>query len=329
MKYQLYVKSSILIIFIGLIFCTNINSAKSSSKLLKSGKQGPENVAQDTTAIIDSVSSESDSLTAPKTSSTGLDTTLYYDAATIDVRAPDKKIYLIGNADVKYKTIHLTAGKIEVDWNTNLITAEGIPDTVFVPVENSNDSVKTVVWNGLPVLSDAGDVMKGFKMIFNFKTDKGRIIKGRTEFEGGYYSGESMKKVSKKIINFSNGYFTSCDKEDEPHFHFKSRRIKVVIGEKVIAKPVVMFLGHIPVAAMPFAVFPNKKGRTSGLLIPTYGESASEGRFIRGLGYYWAASEYYDASMKIDYFDRSGMILRGDTRYNKRYILGMNNSRNE
>ncbi|HEX9973061.1 MAG TPA: putative LPS assembly protein LptD [bacterium] len=270
---------------------------------------------------VDSIQTQIDSVKSLKTSSVGMDTILNYNASIVDVRVPGKKIYLIGKAEVKYKTMHLAAEKISLDWETNLITAEGVPDTVYKPSENPGDSIMTVVWRGLPTLSDAGDVMHGAKMIYNYKTEKGRVVQGRTEFEGGYYTGESMKRIGKEIINISNGYFTSCDRNEDPHYHFRSRRIKVMINDKVIAKPIVFYFGKIPVAALPFAVFPNKKGRHSGILVPTYGESSSEGRFIRGLGYYWAASQYFDASLKMDYFDRSGVMFRGDTRYNIRYIL--------
>jgi len=278
------------------------------------------NFISDSTKI-DSITSKIDSIIAPKTSSVGLDTLLKYEASIVDTRVNEKKIYLIGQANVKYKTMHLTAEKITVDWDANLITAEGVPDTIYETSDNPGDSVMTVKWRGLPTISDAGDVMNGFKMIYNYKTEKGHIIQGRTEFGGGYYSGDKMKKVSKEIINISNGYFTSCEREDEPHYHFRSRRIKVIIGDKVIAKPVIMYFGHMPVAALPFIFFSNKQGRQSGVIIPTYGQSASEGRFIRGLGYYWAASEYWDTALKVDYFDRSGWILRGDLKYNLRYML--------
>lgn len=283
-----------------------------------------QNIISSDTTKIDSIATQIDSIKAPKTSSVGLDTILKYEASIVDTWVEQKKIYLIGKADVKYKTMHLTAEKITLDWDTNLITAEGVPDTVFVPSENPGDSVKKVIWRGLPTLSDAGDVMKGLKMEYNYRTEKGRVIQGRTEFEGGYYFGKQMKRLSDEVINISNGFFTSCDREDDPHYHFQSRKIKVIIGDKVIAKPVVLYFGNIPVAAIPFAVFPNKKGRHSGVIVPTYGESPSEGRFIRGLGYYWAASEYWDTAMKVDYFDRVGWVLRGDMRYNVRYLLNGN-----
>ena len=259
-----------------------------------------------------------------RTSSVGMDTTLFYDAKMIDIPVRDRITYLIGDAVVKFKTMTLKAEKITVDWNTNMLTAEGIPDTVYRKLPGSQDSTMQIEWRGLPSLADQGEVMVGHKMIYNFKSEKGRVIQGRTNFESGYYFGESMKKVGEDVVNISHGYFTTCEKEEDPHFHFNSRRIKVIPQDKVIAKPVVLYLGHIPVAIIPFAVFPHKKGRHSGLVIPSYGQSATEGRFIRGLGYYWAPNDYFDSKLLIDYYDLSGWMLRGDMHYAIRYLLNGN-----
>lgn len=279
-----------------------------------------DSLIQDSSLIVPD-STRLDQLRPQKTASVGMDTTLYYDAKIIKINVPEKLTYLIKDAEVKYKTMKLTAEKITVDWNTNILTAEGVPDTVYHPSNNPGDSNMSIEWKGLPTLADRGDVMHGFKMIYNFKTEKGRVIRGRTEYESGYYFGESMKKVGEDIINISHGQFTTCDNKEDPHFHFQSRRIKVIHKDKVIARPVALYLGNIPVAIIPFAVFPHKTGRHSGVVIPSYGESQAEGRFIRGLGYYWAPNDYFDARTLVDYYDRSGWMLRSDLNYAVRYLL--------
>ncbi|MBD3290393.1 hypothetical protein GF337_16435, partial [candidate division KSB1 bacterium] len=284
----------------------------------------------DTTEVVgpmDAVSADSliadpDSVASRfKTANVGMDTSLFYDAKFIDIIVPERLTYLLNDAVVKYKNMTLKADKITVDWNTNIITAEGIPDTVYIYNEDHTDSTAEIKWRGLPSLAEKGDVLNGFKLIYNFKTEKGRVIRGRTDFESGFYFGEQMKQIGEDIINISHGYFTTCDLKEEPHFHFQSRRIRVIVQDKVIAKPVIFYIRKIPVAIIPFAVFPHKQGRTSGIVIPSYGRSATEGNFIRGLGYYWAPNDYFDARMLIDYFDRSGWMLRGDMNYAKRYTL--------
>lgn len=280
----------------------------------------PISSPSDTSAIDTSLIDSSKIL---KTSRTGMDTTLHYNAKRIDIDVPERLTILTGDAIVKYKTMTLKAEKIIVAWNDNLLTAEGVPDTTGMGSSKTDTSLG-INWQGLPVLSDKGDVMYGFKLLYNFKSEKGRIIKGRTNLEGGYYFGESMKKVGENVINISNGYFTTCEEQEDPHYHFSSRRIKVIPKDKVIAKPVVCYIGNIPIAIIPFAFFPHKSGRHSGVVIPSFGQSATEGRYLRGLGYYWAPNDYLDSRLLVDYYDRSGWMLRGDLNYALRYVLNGN-----
>ncbi|MFH1940513.1 MAG: putative LPS assembly protein LptD [bacterium] len=243
-----------------------------------------------------------------------------YEAQIIDNLMTERKTVLTGRAKVAYMEMTLTAAKITLDWDNDMMTAEGVLDSVWVKAEDG-DSVRAVRLTGIPEFSEAGDVLRGEMMVFNFRTRKGRVLKGRTNFEDGFYSGGALKMVKPKSFNVANAVFTTCDKEDEPHFHFRAQKMKIDVDSKVIAKPIVMYIGHIPVAALPFIYFPIRKGRHSGILIPRYGESTWEGRYLRGLGYYWAASDYWDAQGTVDYFEKSGFLFRGDFRYAVRYNM--------
>ncbi|MBN2354962.1 LPS-assembly protein LptD, partial [candidate division KSB1 bacterium] len=135
------------------------------------------------------------------------------------------------------------------------------------------------------------------------------------------YLGRQIKMVDKKVIHVSHSRFTTCDLDTAPHFHFEARRLKMIINERVIAKPVVMYIGEIPIAALPFAFFPTQKGRHSGVIIPHFGESVREGRHLRDLGYYWAPSDYFDVRTTVDFFEKSGWLLKGGVNYAVRYLL--------
>ncbi|MFQ6003820.1 MAG: LPS-assembly protein LptD, partial [Candidatus Zixiibacteriota bacterium] len=252
--------------------------------------------------------------------STELDTVIDYGAQNMESTVDNRITYLMGDAWIKYRNMTLRAAKITIEWNKNLLIAEGVSDTIWSHAENPGDSTMQVVYRGTPEFSEGGDVITGFKMVYNFKTKKARVEKGRTKFEGGFYFGERIKKVGEKILNVRDGYFTTCDLED-PHFHFQSKRMKITLQDKVIAKPVVLYIGKVPVAALPFGIFPNKSGRHSGLIIPRYGESALEGRYLRELGYYFAPSDYWDARFMVDFFEKAGFLFRGDVNYAVRYKL--------
>ncbi|MDZ7386207.1 MAG: putative LPS assembly protein LptD [candidate division KSB1 bacterium] len=239
----------------------------------------------------------------------------------MDNLVEERITYLLGDALVRYRTMTLRAEKITVEWDKNLLTAEGVPDTVLVPSANPGDSVRVVRWRGLPTLISDGETMTGFKMVYNTATDKGIVVRGRTEFEGGFYGGQQIKRVGGNVYNVSHGEFTTCDLTDDAHYHFYCRRMKMIPNDKVVAQGLVMYLGRIPVLGFPFAVFPHRKGRQSGFLMPRYGYSAREGNYLRGLGYYWAPNDYFDAQGTVDYFERSGLFFQAGMNYAVRYVM--------
>lgn len=267
----------------------------------------------------------------PNNSDGELDAPIFYDAHLIDNYVDSRLTVLIGDAVVKYKGMTLEAGKITVDWNRHLLTAEALPDSLALPDTTSetnslprpaSDSIppgREKIARGLPIFSDGSDRMTGEMMEFNFETEKGRVTRGRTEFEDGKYSGQQIKRLTGNTLNVSHGVFTTCDLAQDPHFHFSSRRMKIMVNDKVVARPIIMYLGKIPVAVLPFGVFPTRPGRHSGLIVPRFGQSIREGRYLRELGYYWAASEYWDARMTVDYYDRSGWFAKAGVDYAWRY----------
>ena len=258
--------------------------------------------------------------TAPPTRRSDIDTTISYEARDIINLVKEKRSMFIGDAVVKYKNITLQAGKITIDWDDHLMIAEPLVDSVWVKSDDG-DSVLVPKRVGEPVLIEAGSQMTGAKMIYNYKTEKGRVVRGRTELEGGKYVGRQIKKIDDKTLFVSNSIFTTCDLDSNPHFHFEARRLKMITNDKVIAKPVVFYIGKIPVAMLPFALFPHRKGRQSGIIMPRYGESVREGRYLRELGYYWAPNDYFDARFLVDFFEKTGWLFRSGANYNVRYKM--------
>jgi lipopolysaccharide assembly outer membrane protein LptD (OstA) len=256
-----------------------------------------------------------------KTKKSDIDTTVYYNGQSFHSTLDQRFTVLKKSAEIKYKNMTLKAGVITLDWQNHLIVAEPIADTVWTYNKDKTDSTQEIKMAQMPVLNDGGTQMTGDKMFYDYKTEKGRVIRGRSEFQGGYYKGDQLKRVDKKVLNVSHSIFTTCNADSNPHFHFESRRMKIILNDKIIAKPIIFLIGHIPVAALPFAIFPHKTGRQSGIIIPRYGESSQEGRYLRGLGYYWAPNDYYDANAMADFFDKSGWLFHGGMNYSVRYKL--------
>ncbi len=226
-----------------------------------------------------------------------------------------KKMYIHGSGELKYKNTDLKGGTIRIDFQTNELEAEGILDT--------KDSVSQSVIQ-TPVLTEAGDSFEGSKLKYNFKTQRGFISLAKNKKESSTYRGEAVKKVDKNTFFIKDGIYTTCD-ADTPHTYFSASEMKVIQGDKIIAKWIFMNIGGVPLPIpIPFGVFPNQTGRQSGIIIPTYGQTATRGAYFRNFGYYFALSDYMDLALTGDYYMKGGYGARGRYRYAKRYEFNGN-----
>ena len=138
-------------------------------------------------------------------------------------------------------------------------------------------------------------------MVYNLQTQRGKVTAGRTRLEEGNYFGENLTRVNQDVYFMEEGYYTTCDLEQDPHFYFASNHMRLITAKPIVARPVVLYIADIPVLALPFAVFPQKKGRTSGFIMPAYDyRPGLGGRALKGLGYYWAMSDYSDFKGLMD-----------------------------
>ena len=242
---------------------------------------------------------------------TGLDTLIFYGADTTEGTLDRSTVILKSNAWVKYRGMEITAAKIVIEQPKRLMTAEAIPDSI--------DSAGNVMrYKGVPKFSEGGESFTGNKMEYNFDTRRGRVVMGETKMQDGIYYGENIRKIGDNTLYIRSGRFTTCEEKD-PHFFFQSKEMKLIVKDKVVAKPIILYIHEVPIFAIPFGVFPNRSGRASGITPPAYNETPREGRQIRNFGYFWAPNDYFDALGQVDFLDKAGYLLHGGTRYAKRY----------
>jgi lipopolysaccharide assembly outer membrane protein LptD (OstA) len=223
-----------------------------------------------------------------------------YQAPRIRYDRANEIMHLDSGARVTYKSMVLTSGTIDFDANREIMTAGGDP---------------------APVLLDRQDEIVGEDMYYHLPSRKGEIWGGRTQYENGYYSGRDVWKMGENELAVEDAVFTTCDLE-EPHYHFACKSMKIYPDDKVVAKPVVLKVGHIPIFALPFYMASLRRDRHSGFLLPNLelGVDENRGRFIRNLGYYWAPNDYLDATATFDFYPQQERLVGYlNTRYHVRY----------
>ena len=217
-----------------------------------------------------------------------------------------KKAFLYGNAKIEYQKTTITASYIEINWDKNTIYASF-----------TTDSAKNKI--GIPVFSEENESFKAEEMTYNFKTKKCSVKKITTKEGEGYILGKTVKKVSDDVFYLHKGDYTTCDAE-KPHFSIRANKIKIIPGKKIITGPAYLSFFRIPTPLIfPFGYFPNNDKKSSGLIIPSYGESANMGFFLKDGGYYLTLSEKMDLSLKSDIYTQGSWNVKSHLRYNNRY----------
>jgi len=244
----------------------------------------------------------------PDTLSNDVSDPISYTADHIEFRLKDEETDFRGHANIKHDVTNLEAGFVTVNWQNNLLNA-------FPKLEN--DTVSDPI---LPIIKEKGkDPMTGDAMTYNLKTKKGRVMKGHTKADDGFYTGEEIRNETQKVVYIDHSTYTTCDL-DTAHFHFESTKMKVIQNDLVIARPIILHLGQIPIFGFPLGLFPHKGGqRHSGWIMPSYGESRGRGQYLQGLGFYWAPSDYWDSKFTMDFGDKQGAVFRMNGKYRVRY----------
>lgn len=218
----------------------------------------------------------------------------------------EKNVYLFGAATVDYEDLHLDAERILIDMDKKELTAEGVAD-----------SLGNVT--GSPHFSQGNQKFRSSTIRYNFDTKKGKIGYVITQEGDGFIHGEVVKKDPENNFFIRRGMYTTCDL-DTPHFAITSNKLKVISNNKIVTGPAYLTIESVPTPiAIPFGFFPNKKGRSSGVIFPVFGESAQRGFYFQHLGYYFGFNDFFNLALTSDLYTLGSFTLDASSLYKNRY----------
>ncbi len=227
------------------------------------------------------------------------------DYAKIDQKK--KKITLYNEAEVYYKDIELKAGIIVIDYEKDEVYAGRLKDS-------------TGVYTQFPVFKQGANIVEPDSIRFNFKTKKALIWNSRTDQGEFKVKGEITKRENDSVYFIKNARFTTSKNIEKPEYYFLARKIKLVPGKKVVTGFTNMVIADVPTPiGVPFAYFPMTEESTSGIIIPTFGDSNAQGYFLQNGGYYFALNKHYDLALLGDYYTNGSYAFRAETNYAKIY----------
>lgn len=217
-------------------------------------------------------------------------------------------MYLYGKARVVYGEKQIDAGFITIDQTKKTVFARGTTDSVGR-------------FSGLPIIKDPKDgILTADSLFYNFKTSKGRIFQVYTEQQGGYITGGTIKKQANNEVHLKNVIYSSCNLPS-PHQHFGIVITKGIATEKqIITGPAYLMIEGVPLPfVLPFGFFPKPDKRSSGIILPQFGEDATLGFFLRDFGYYLGFNDYWDLTLKGGLYSKGSYEANAQSSYTKRY----------
>jgi sec-independent protein translocase protein TatC len=233
-----------------------------------------------------------------------------YRADSVTLFAEEKRILMVGEARTEREGATLEASEIDYQ------DAKGMLDA-----------------RGSPMLFSEGNILVGKEIRYYTDSKRGVVTGALTSFDQGgtewFLRGSIAQDSSSKRIYAESSLITSCDLPD-PHYHFSAGEVKWISGTVMVARPTVLYVRDVPVMWLPFVFQDGRPDRHSGILIPRIGindvvrTSETYKRQITNIGYYWAASDYFDMTVRFDWLDDrySTLAVLGRYRWLDRFTNG-------
>jgi len=226
------------------------------------------------------------------------------DSAVLFVK--EQKFILYGKTQTTYKDVVINAPQTVIDQETNVLTALSAKDSLGRMLERAK-------------FKQGEQTFESESFTYNFKTQKG-ITRNTYTKEGEFFIKANVsKKVDANTVFIKEGYFTTCN-YDDPHFAFKTNRMKVISNQLAVSGPTHPEFEGIPIPLyLPFGIYPLSQGRHSGLLAPQFTANQQFGLGLEGLGYYHVLNDYVDVTVRTNIYSYGGWNLNLTPQYRKRY----------
>jgi lipopolysaccharide assembly outer membrane protein LptD (OstA) len=113
---------------------------------------------------------------------------------------------------------------------------------------------------------------------------------------------------------FDSVEISPCPQED-PDWKARLSQLKLDLNGFASFRNARVIVGGVPVLYLPWAIYPAKAERSSGLLPPTIGYSTNLGATL-GLPYYQVLGASVDATVQPQWFSRQGTMWSSEVRWN-------------
>jgi LPS-assembly protein len=223
-----------------------------------------------------------------------------------------------GDADQPW---HLEADEMSYDDKADQYIAKGNVIIIKADSQLSADYVRfdrqtmRAYASGNVKVTVGNDILNGSSMDINLENQTGTIVDGYLFLrENNFHiKGKKIQKLAENTYAIENASVTTCD-NDPPAWLISGKSLKVTIEGYGVIKHATMRTKNVPVFYTPYILFPAKRKRQSGPLLPQFGASERQGLFYIQ-PFFWAISESTDATFYAHYMSKRGIKPGLEFRY--------------
>jgi len=178
-----------------------------------------------------------------------------------------------------------------------------------------SDVTKDAFAKGNVLFISGNDTITCKSMNVNLNSETGTINQGTIFIQDSnyYISGEKLRKTGEFSYDAEKGSITTCE-GDTPDWKITGKDIEVTVDGYGHASHAVLWAKKMPTFYSPYFIFPAKKTRQTGLLMPMAGYSDDMG-FEYQQPLFLALSDSTDATLYPHYMSDRGLMLSGEYRY--------------
>lgn len=227
------------------------------------------------------------------------------DSLTLDFKG-GRMATLFGNAKVSHPSGTLASGEITMDLNTSIVEATALSD---------EDTLS------MPLLSRDDEQIRSRRILFNYKTKKGKFEEARINVGEGQLIGSKIKNVSETEVFIENGKYSTCPPE-YLYYYIQAEKMKVVDEDEIFFTNARLYILDIPYPLIfPFGYVPSGgiEKKKSGLLTPTYvfDAKAQYGIGLNNVGWFQYINDYLTSTLSANIYTSGTYTLNNTTQYRK------------
>ena len=218
-------------------------------------------------------------------------------------RQVGKIFYADGHVDVRYQNYRIRADHAEYNSETGVVNAKGNVQLDYLTQHVEADDLRYELQTGHALLHH----VRATFALQRRPTPTLLISPNPLSFEA-----EEAERINENTYRISKAWLTVCD-PDKPTWKFYAPVATVYLRKSVHLENGNFRIRSIPVLYLPYATFPAERRRDSGFMIPDVGDSNRKG-LVLGEAFYWAPTDWADATVGASYFSKRGWSETGNIR---------------